>query len=221
MERNSCQLHQGALEEKNEKSGSGASGRKQYMYVEILRFLETVTKPTTSSMDESKDEDDDNGMNVGTSREKEQENPSKTSKIKKRNDEDLIEVLKAKLLRENQQQWDETNEDRLFLLSLVSELKKVPADRKLIVKASILNVISQAQVLQQPLQPHYATVPAYNPTYQTQNALQLQQTTFQDHGRNNWQMLPSTSALGNDAMQCSAPTPSPTFSDTSSTITFE
>lgn len=172
-------------------------------------------------MVESKDEDDDNGMNVGTSREKEPENPSKTCKIKKRNYEDLIEVLKAKILRENQQQSDETNEDRLFLLSLVSELKKVPGDRKLQVKPSKFNVISQAQVIQQPLQPHYATVPAYNPTYQTQNALQLQQTTFQDHGRNYWQMHPSTSARGNDAMQSPAPTPSPTFSDTSSIINFE
>ena len=119
------------MKKKTEKSGSGASARKQYVYFEILSFLETVTKPTTSSMGESNDEDVDNDINVGTPREKEPENPSAKSKKTTTNNDDLIEVLKVKILRENQQQSDETNEDRLFLLSLVSELQKVPADRKL------------------------------------------------------------------------------------------
>ena len=208
------------LKKKSEKNGSGASGRKQYIYFENLRFLETVTKPTTSSMDD-KDEnqhtdDDYDDMDVGTSKRKNLNPIPKISK-KKGTDDDLLDVLKAKILKNNKRQAEERNEDRMFLLSLVSELQKVPADRKLQVKASILNVISQAQAIQQPLQPHFATRLGYNPTFLTQTA---SENAFQDRDITYWQMQPSTSARGNDIMKCTASTPSPTSSSNSDIIHF-
>ena len=84
-----------------------------------------------------------------------------------------------------------------------------------------MNIISQAQVIQQHLQPQHSTFPVYNPTYQSQNSHQFQQPTFQNQGPNYWQMRPTIAARGNDPMQCPAPTPSPTFSDSSSIIDFE
>ena len=165
-------------------------------------------------MTENNEEDDDIDMDVGTQREKEQENTSNKSKKRKTNNDDLIEVLKLKILRENQQQAEETNEDRLFLLSLVSELEKVPADRKLQLKANILNCISQAQGIQQP-QP----VPVFNPRYQPLSS-EFQQQSFHEQGPSYWP-IQSTSSHGNEHIQCPAPTPSPTFSDTSSLISLE
>ncbi|KAK8390332.1 hypothetical protein O3P69_010185 [Scylla paramamosain] len=65
-------------------------------------------------------------------------------KIASKEDDELIHTLMKKIIRcENMS--SENNEDRLFLLSLTSELHKVPEDRKLKLKGDIITLISQAQ----------------------------------------------------------------------------
>ena len=98
-------------------------------------------------MDEDTNQDNENedvedlGQDMQTyETEKRPHNQSRKTK----NDE-LIELLKKKAIHENQRAASENNEDRLFLLSLVTELHKVPADRKLKLKHDIIATICQAQ----------------------------------------------------------------------------
>ena len=84
----------------------------------------------------------DESMNARSSNANEPLNPSKKCKeMGESDDDDLIEILKAKILSENHQLCSQQNEDRFFLLSLVSELQKVPANKKLQVKIGVLNII--------------------------------------------------------------------------------
>lgn len=92
-----------------------------------------------------------------------QENQTQRKKGKRGKDDDFIDLLKMKVVEEKIQPNLETDEDKLFLLSLVSELRKVPADRKLKVKGNIIYVISTGQLPPQPRWPH--SRPHYNQHY--------------------------------------------------------
>lgn len=147
------------LKKKTEKSGSGASGRKQYVYFETLRFLETVSKTTISSLDDGSGVDgnvDTQDVDGVVSKQQEDNNPANNTKTsrKRQNKEndDLISVLKKKICMQSTGS-DEEDEDRLFLLSLVSEMHKVPHERKLKLKCDIIMAISNAQHVQQMPQP--------------------------------------------------------------------
>lgn len=141
----------------------------------------------------------------------------KHSRKKKNNDDELIQVLKDKLLRENEQPSDESDEDRLFLLSLVSELKKVPADKKLQVKSQIITTIAQAQQAYQQLpQYQYPALPVYHPTHPPHNFHHAQQQTFHGGQYSHNNPIPSGSApVQATPTPASSPSPS-TFSDASS-----
>lgn len=140
---------------KDKTDPQGSSGRKQYVYFENLRFLETVSKQTTSSNDEEL------VMNTGLDNENE-----KVQKIRKnieKNDVDIEHCIVGQCRKRPNTEVDElvqdpkknniqcretsseNDEDRLFLLSLVSELHRVPADRKLILKMEIIGSIYKAQ----------------------------------------------------------------------------
>lgn len=194
---------------KKEKSESGASGRKEYVYCETLRFLETVFKQTANGMN-----DQDNLQHNGTEEAQEisqemQDQPGLTEKRlqnrpKKRgnhDDNELTQALKNKILHENKQTSNENDEDRMFLLSLVSELHKVPAIRKLKVKSDIISTIAQAQ--QWP--PQYQTHPPYHTQHLSQGTHYAQQPTF--HAGHQF------SALQPPTPTSAAPAPSPVFSD--------
>ncbi|KAK7077559.1 hypothetical protein SK128_006028 [Halocaridina rubra] len=137
--------------------------------------------------------------------------------MKRNNDDELIQVLKSKILCENQQPSDEANEDRLFLLSLVSELQKVPADRKLQVKSHIMTTIAKAQQGYQQLpQYQYSTLPVYHPTYPPHTFHHAQQPTFHggEYSQNN--PIPSGSAPMQYTPTPASSSSSPTFSEGSS-----
>lgn len=70
-----------------------------------------------------------------------------------------------KVIHENQRIASENDEDRLFLLSLVKELHKVPADRKLKLKQDIIYIICQAQRMYQQWPQHlqHQTPPSCQP----------------------------------------------------------
>lgn len=149
---------------KKEKSGSGASGRKQYIYFNQLSFLQTSIKETTSSISENPVESEGNG----TEREiilddtEISERPVPLPSRKRKNissaaktDEDKLFVAVAnKIMKEKPETYVERDEDTLFMLSLVGELKKIPDNWKLDVKSEILGVFQKFRKAQQfPLPP--------------------------------------------------------------------
>jgi hypothetical protein len=60
----------------------------------------------------------------------------------------LFAVLKEKLLQGSTKQPETNDEDTLFMLSLVPELKKVPEAMKLDIKSDLLNVFKTARLQQ-------------------------------------------------------------------------
>ncbi|KAL4111820.1 hypothetical protein QTP88_015705 [Uroleucon formosanum] len=125
------------------KSGAAASRKISYIYFPQLQFLkETVQKnQTQASIDETEVVSNDEGGNVQIR--------SLIAKNKKKSDDDsLIEVLKESIsLRENRERKQECDSDRLFMLSLLDDFRKIPEDRRLPTKMELLDVIKRAQPL--------------------------------------------------------------------------
>lgn len=141
------------MKRKKEKNLTKETGRKQYVHFESLQFLEGLTRVSTSSVDE--EPTTNAGLNTRKEVRKVQEETQKEDEIEKSSDrqsrkrandeeDELIQVLKKKILQ-GEKPSGENDEDRLFLLSLVSELHKVPADKKLKLKFDIIAAIYQAQ----------------------------------------------------------------------------
>jgi hypothetical protein len=153
------------LRRKKEKSGSGAPrGRKQYIYFDQLRFLETVVKTTKPSAEVGEDVQSIEQMGersgaeeinalAGTQRSRSR------SKKESSEEEKLFAVLKQKLLKGSTKEPEANDEDTLFMLSLVPELKKVPEAMKLDIKSDLLNVFKRAR-LQQHATSSFARVPS-------------------------------------------------------------
>jgi len=144
------------------KSGSAATSSKKtsYVYYDQLAFLEKVkgSKSTTSNFS-SKDSSTDSSSGAienvpqdehdGSSSEQRDENCGKAKKKKlnkvhsdSQEDAAIIEVLKHSIKnREEREKNLEDDDDRLFLLSLLNPLKKVPEARKLQVRAELMQVV--------------------------------------------------------------------------------
>lgn len=60
-------------------------------------------------------------------------------------DEALIHILKEKLAKRKHDSTDKQDEDTLFMLSLVPELKKIPDHARLQIKSELLTCIINAQ----------------------------------------------------------------------------
>lgn len=141
------------MKRKREKNLTKETGRKQYVHFESLQFLEGLTRASASSVDEEPTANaglntrKEVRKNVKEETQKDEiENSSDRQSRKRANDEEdeLIQVIKNKILQ-GEKPSAENDEDRLFLLSLVSELHKVPADKKLKLKFDIIAAIYQAQ----------------------------------------------------------------------------
>lgn len=139
------------------KSGSAAKTHKVYVFYEQLKFLEAgcTRKKTTDSFTNdqengSGEEEDVDGdleeVTVETSSQQERRQIRKRSSKENTNkqEEDLIEILKAKYLREDSNTV-EPDADKLFLLSLYDDLKAVPPHLKVRVKSQMLEILSSAQ----------------------------------------------------------------------------
>lgn len=75
---------------------------------------------------------------------------SPVAKKKKKSDDDssLIEVFKEGIsLRENREMKQESDADRLFMLFILKDFRKIPVDRRLFTKMELLDVIKRAQTL--------------------------------------------------------------------------
>ncbi|XP_022176281.1 uncharacterized protein LOC111039478 [Myzus persicae] len=155
---------------KNIKSGSGQSSWKTYVFYNQLSFLgsSATNRPTTSNVTPTHDDDDDDDDNdeLGTeqntqdsehffeSTEESQTRRNQRQKKKSKSnhnesEENLFGTIARSLEFRNQMEKEAMeDQDRLFLLSLVGDLKKVPPHLKMQVKSNIINVISHSLALQ-------------------------------------------------------------------------
>lgn len=141
------------------QSGSGAIRKSQYMYYNMLSFLHTASLPSTTQQflsveDRDPDDDDDDIQPTEDSETPATEPvyyPTFRGKKRKAQDEIGKQLINIQILKdlayERRQHEEETlrDEDRLFLMSLVTDLKNIPQNKKLSAKRQILLVIEQHQ----------------------------------------------------------------------------
>ncbi|XP_072387017.1 uncharacterized protein [Diabrotica undecimpunctata] len=127
------------------KSGSVASRKTPYIYFNMLSFLNITNPPsnTHSSIGDQDESDDSQSTPAGS---------CETRMLaKKRKTRDEIETQEIKVLKDSSEAKINhdikffNDEDRLFMLSLVSDLKRVPQYLKLQVKQQLMNVLEEAQ----------------------------------------------------------------------------
>lgn len=134
---------------KTVKSGSGASKTSTYIHYNRLRFLQAsiANKDTESSFDADNASTSSEVAEVeissgfkspkSTSRKKQKLNPA---------DERFANILEQSLAQKNvSHPKEDDDEDKLFCLSLVKEIKKIPEYRRLQTKIAIYNLILQNQ----------------------------------------------------------------------------
>ena len=163
------------------KSGSAASTKKAtYVYYDQLLFLDKVkaSKPTSSkfsdknsspntgsSLTNNEPPQKEDGSGSGTNTGGEQRNGTrgkpkkqKRSKVQSDSQEDgILQVLKYSIkAREERVKNQDSDDARLFLLSLLNSLKKVPEPRKLQVRAEPMQVFIS----------HSSQSANYHPSYQ-------------------------------------------------------
>ncbi|XP_046830030.1 uncharacterized protein LOC124429164 [Vespa crabro] len=143
------------LKIKKEKSGSGTpANRKQYMYYNKLSFLQTVVKPMSGVIENVENmtmlvkKEPERQGEVEASLKSRSRNKRNISDMKQLEEDKLFVSVAEKLMRGKSQETMEKDEDTLFVLSLVPELKKIPDDIKLDVKCELLNVFKKARLSQ-------------------------------------------------------------------------
>ncbi|KAF9405813.1 hypothetical protein HW555_013595 [Spodoptera exigua] len=138
-------------------SGSGSSKHTPYVYYRKLQFLanSTANNDTESNITGSSVDNTDNTDLMPPPK----DHIESTRKKQKMNavDKQIIDILQKSV---NTKQQNETerlikeDDDKLFCMSLYSELKKVPENQRLTTKIELLNVLKEAQNYHQPLPPH-------------------------------------------------------------------
>lgn len=165
---------------KTVKSGSGASKTSSYIHYNRLRFLQAsiANKDTESSFDA------DNASPLSEVAEAEVSSAFKSPKPTTRKkqkissaDERFASILEQSLAQKNvSHPKEDDDEDKLFCLSLVKEIKKIPECRRLHTKIAIYNLILQNQNVLQGIQHQTFENQNYrNPVPQRRNYLSQEQ----------------------------------------------
>jgi len=151
---------------KQVKFGSTAPAKSSYSYYKRLQFLEpTIKKNSTESNFQTDIDDDENqnspsenfiqGNNLKTPEQKDNFKISNKKQNKLHSaDEHSANILKRCLNQINMDKTEEEDEDKLFCLSLLKELKKVPEAIRLQTKIDIYNLILRKQFVQTQLSYH-------------------------------------------------------------------
>lgn len=155
---------------KNKPSGSGASSKNSYIYFNRLMFIErSVRNKITDSNMKKSDVPSDAEQDFSGDGEDVMRPPSSQPKKKKISaaDAEFISIIKKNIgsASKNQPQTistTESDDDKLFCLSLHKELQKIPEVNRLKVKIEIMNVIQKGQQLH-----HH--IPSTYPEYMTQH----------------------------------------------------
>lgn len=152
---------------KKVETGKGASKRKKYLYFEQLLFLEplaqqrqTTTNLEAGDVDENADIAENIRMEVSAS-------SSNTKQKKKKSDkeDEIIKVLQQRIIgseEANNVKNISQDEDTLFCLSLVGDLKKIVDDMKTDAKCEVLQVLSKYKRLSAPVYGHSSQTVQHN-----------------------------------------------------------
>ncbi|KAG8320013.1 hypothetical protein J6590_078945 [Homalodisca vitripennis] len=142
------------LKLKNQK-GPEATGRRQYLHFDQLRFLDgVINNKSVSSVGEADGEQQERKpTNTPKQRKRNKEEsednvtkqPKKKMALDKTKNENCVQKRIFINVNENRVTELDKESDKMFLLSLVSDLHRVPRDRKLQLKAEILLAIAKAQ----------------------------------------------------------------------------
>lgn len=135
------------------KTGSATDRKGQYIYFSQLSFLSKCSGGVPTEGDKTKEMAETKARTT-IQVEGPYDTSSKSSGSLKRNkraksdynDSDLIATLKYSVeSREERDRQAESDHDRLFLLSLLPEIKKIPENLKLSTKMEILSIIQRNQ----------------------------------------------------------------------------
>lgn len=100
-----------------------------------------VINDTQNSMDETRTAET-NASSGSTQGERPVSKKKKTS-----DDDNLVQVLRESIvMREERERQQESDSDRLFILSLLDDFKNIPRHRKLSTKMELIEVIKRAQM---------------------------------------------------------------------------
>lgn len=216
---------------KTVKSGSGASKTSSYIHYNRLRFLQAsiANNDTESSFDAENASASSEVAEIGVSSafKSPKSTPRKKQKISSA-DERFASILEQSLAQKNvsHPKEDDDDEDKLFCLSLVKEIKKIPEYRRLQTKIAIYNLILQNQnVLQGPQHQTFENQYYRNPVPKRRNYLsqeQRNQASVEDfqHYQSQQSSVPNnlahygyTTAMGSPVTH--TPSPAPTVSSES------
>ena len=132
------------------KSGSAAFTPKQYTFYDQLLFLKDVTEDRGQNVSNFDSQQTCPPLTVQSTEEDSVQ--KRTRKRQTDSDGVLIETLTMrlndKLQKTERQPSPPPDEDKLFLLSLLSDFKKIPDDWKLDAKGEIIQVIKNYRVMQ-------------------------------------------------------------------------
>lgn len=141
------------LQEKESRSGCGGSNRKKYIYFEQLQFLihRSTNKRNITLTDDDGSKFHPHRDAVATAAENKDAVFDRAKKLsKKRKKLTLANVELKQRTEQISQKEDEverSDEEQLFLLSLVTEMKKIPEDHRLDARCEIILVIKKWQRL--------------------------------------------------------------------------
>ncbi|KPI98707.1 hypothetical protein RR46_04680 [Papilio xuthus] len=124
------------------RSGNGVGPRKsEYIYFKQLKFLKKVM--VTRQSTHTSEFEEDNSQNDLDSDQSRQKDENKGINSEPGNDP-LQEFLYKPLEQRESYDFVEQDEDKMFLLSLVSTLKKVPEHKKIATKIRMMSLLDEA-----------------------------------------------------------------------------
>jgi hypothetical protein len=139
--------------QKEMKSGSGAgSCKSKYVYYKQLQFLRkdvairdanVQEESTEDSRNEEEAQTQDTQNNVEKRFQKRKGFQTKQQNIQNETDP-LVEVLNTSIEKREQREKSEYDEDRMFLLSLLTSLKSVTPEKKMTLKINMMSLINEA-----------------------------------------------------------------------------
>ncbi|KPJ06467.1 hypothetical protein RR48_14206 [Papilio machaon] len=126
------------------RSGNGVGPRKsEYIYFKQLKFLKKVMVTRQSTQpSEIEEEHSQNDLDTDQSR-PQQQHLNKGINSESGNDP-LQEFLYKPIEQRDSYDFAEQDEDKMFLLSLVSTLKKVPEHKKIATKIRMMSLLEEA-----------------------------------------------------------------------------
>lgn len=165
---------------KQKKSGSGASGRKEYIYFNQLSFLKRL-KNVRPTKDEEINEND-SGLEQQTEQNEEETcsmSSSKRRATKRRIDKSENEILKqlSDNIKNKCVRPEHVDPDKDFLMSVLPDIRKIHDDFKIDFKGEMLQLIKKYKMYEPIHNYRSYSSPSYVYSSQNTNAYTINQAT--------------------------------------------